>query len=246
MKIDDTPVHVGTSGYKFDDWTKNFYPSGTENERFLSYYVSQGLNFLELNFTFYTVPTREDIERILENCKGKLKFSVKLHKTFLRGKTEYAHEFKEGLKPLVEAGLVKGYLADYLVDFKASIENMDKMEELRDIFSDAPLYAQLLHRSWYREKYLEDLHSRELGVCITNKKDIPYKPVVSPGPTLYFRMFGKTDKLDYNFSPREMKTVADDIKKLSFVCRDVFVSFCNVAKANAAKNARQFMTMAGE
>lgn len=243
INYDDTPIYVGTSGYKYDDWAETFYPRRMPNEDFLKYYVSQGLNFLELTFTLYTLPDVEDVERILENSGGDLSFCVRLHKSFMRGSNVHAAEFKEGIRPLLDAGLVKAFLADFRPEFSPSIENMDMLETLRDEFPEAPLYSQFSHRSWYKEKYLEDLRARDLGVCITDKKGVPYRPVMSPGPSLYFRLFGTNDGLDYNYSLKDMKSILGDIARMSVVCKNVFVSFCNVADAKAPKNARQFLSL---
>ena len=54
---------VGTSGYSFADWVGTFYPAGTRQNEMLRLYV-QRFQTVELNFTFYRMPSAATLERI--------------------------------------------------------------------------------------------------------------------------------------------------------------------------------------
>lgn len=43
-------MHVGTSGYSYNDWVGPVYPAGTDKGEFLSLYAKR-FSFTELNFT---------------------------------------------------------------------------------------------------------------------------------------------------------------------------------------------------
>ena len=49
---------IGTSGYDYPEWKGVFYPEDLKRKDFLSYYATQ-FNALELNNTFYNMPTAE-------------------------------------------------------------------------------------------------------------------------------------------------------------------------------------------
>lgn len=49
---------IGTSGYDYPEWKGVFYPEDLKRKDFLSFYATQ-FNALELNNTFYNMPTAE-------------------------------------------------------------------------------------------------------------------------------------------------------------------------------------------
>lgn len=72
---------------------------------FLSYYATQ-FNALELNNTFYNMPTAERLLSFYERSEGKLSFSVKANRLLTHeigaDWQVAAKDFKEALKPLNE------------------------------------------------------------------------------------------------------------------------------------------------
>ena len=49
-------VWIGTSGYSYPDWVGEFYPTGLPSGKMLGWY-SRFFPLVEINFTFYRVPT---------------------------------------------------------------------------------------------------------------------------------------------------------------------------------------------
>ena len=50
-------IHLGTSGYSYDDWVGHFYPEGTGKRDFLSYYAEH-FGCVEVNYTYYACRPR--------------------------------------------------------------------------------------------------------------------------------------------------------------------------------------------
>ena len=83
MKVDKMPnLLIGTSGYDYPEWKGVFYPEDLKRKDFLSYYATQ-FNSLELNNTFYNMPTAERLMSFYERSEGKLSFSVKANRLLL-------------------------------------------------------------------------------------------------------------------------------------------------------------------
>lgn len=61
---------IGTSGYDYPEWKGVFYPDDLPRKQFLSYYASQ-FNALELNNTFYSMPTAERLQSLYQRTEGK-------------------------------------------------------------------------------------------------------------------------------------------------------------------------------
>lgn len=74
--------NVGTSGYDYPEWKGVFYPKDLKRKDFLIFYTTQ-FNALELNNTFYNMPTAERMLSFYERSEGKLSFSVKANRLLL-------------------------------------------------------------------------------------------------------------------------------------------------------------------
>ena len=51
-------IHVGTSGYNYPEWKGSFYPADLPAAKMLPYYAER-FSTVEINYTFYRMPTRE-------------------------------------------------------------------------------------------------------------------------------------------------------------------------------------------
>src|SRR5436305_2106937 len=73
-------IWIGTSGYSYSSWVGDFYPAGTKSNKMLAYY-GRHFPLVELNFTFYRVPTPEMLRRHAEQTPPGFRFLVKLPQT---------------------------------------------------------------------------------------------------------------------------------------------------------------------
>jgi uncharacterized protein YecE (DUF72 family) len=55
-------IHVGTSGWQYDDWTPGFYPKDLPRRAWLGWFADR-FSSVEVNNTFYRLPERETFER---------------------------------------------------------------------------------------------------------------------------------------------------------------------------------------
>ncbi len=73
-------VLVGTSGYGYVEWVGPVYPAGTKKEEFLARYASM-FPTVELNFSYYKMPTAEQLTRLMEQAGPAMEFSIKANET---------------------------------------------------------------------------------------------------------------------------------------------------------------------
>ncbi|HXX65857.1 MAG TPA: DUF72 domain-containing protein [Polyangiaceae bacterium] len=69
-------VLVGTSGYSYKEWKGLFYPKDLPAERFLQFYAAH-LPTVEVNNTFYRMPTAKLIENWAAEVPETFTFSIK-------------------------------------------------------------------------------------------------------------------------------------------------------------------------
>jgi uncharacterized protein YecE (DUF72 family) len=68
---------AGASGFSFASWRPGFYPAGTRSEDFLGLY-SRALSTVEVNASFYRLPSVETFERWAATVPDGFRFAVKM------------------------------------------------------------------------------------------------------------------------------------------------------------------------
>ena len=98
-------ILIGTSGYDYPEWKGVFYPPEVKRADFLAYYATQ-FNAVELNNTFYNMPTAERLFSFYERSEGRLQFSIKVNRLLTHEIDSQwqnaADDFKTALRPLLE------------------------------------------------------------------------------------------------------------------------------------------------
>ncbi|HEX6738305.1 MAG TPA: DUF72 domain-containing protein, partial [Vicinamibacteria bacterium] len=69
-------VRVGTSGYSYKPWKGPFYPEGLPDSQMLPFYAGR-FSTVELNNTFYRMPSRDVVARWAEETPPNFVFVLK-------------------------------------------------------------------------------------------------------------------------------------------------------------------------
>jgi uncharacterized protein YecE (DUF72 family) len=72
-------LYVGTSGFSYPSWKPDFYPAGTPQREFLRIYAER-LPSVELNATFYQLPSEERLRGWAEQTPPGFRFAVKMNR----------------------------------------------------------------------------------------------------------------------------------------------------------------------
>lgn len=120
MGFSSSDFLLGTSGYDYPEWRGVFYPADLKRKDFLSYYSTQ-FNALELNSTFYNMPTASRLLSFYERSQDRLSLSVKANRLLTheitRGWETSSTDFTTALSALA----AKDALCAVLLLFKISI-----------------------------------------------------------------------------------------------------------------------------
>ena len=101
-------VRVGCSGWNYDDWRGRLYPEGLAKTRWLERYAEE-FDTVEVNSTFYRLPSRDAVARWAEQTPSGFLFAAKAsryltHVRRLRDVGEGIARMNERLEPLAAAG----------------------------------------------------------------------------------------------------------------------------------------------
>ncbi len=69
-------LHLGTIGWSYNFWKGSFYPNKTASKNFLTYYATQ-FNTVEVDSTFYRIPTPQAITNWKNQTPDDFMFSLK-------------------------------------------------------------------------------------------------------------------------------------------------------------------------
>lgn len=185
-------IHIGTSGFSFDSWRGNFYPKELPAKGFLKHYASR-LSAVELNNTFYRMPTTEALQGWRDQVPDGFRFSVKApqritHMLRLRGTQETLGVLLERITALSDRlGCVLFQLPP---NFKLDIGRLDEfLTELRSRSSELPTAFEFRHPSWFEAPVIELLRRHSVALCIGDpEKDERQAPWVATANFAYVRL----------------------------------------------------------
>jgi uncharacterized protein YecE (DUF72 family) len=259
LLVNSMEVWIGTSGYAYPGWTGVFYPAGASSTRMLSYYVTQ-FPLVELNYTFYRMPTADELVKLAGRTPHGFKFIIKLHQSLSHeNKLESAAAFREAVKPLQEDGRMLGLLCQYPQRFHQTPDNRGRLEALAERFAGHDLAVEFRHHSWGGAEVREWL--RRLGVHLVSV-DAPAIPALYPSglvqstPLCYVRFHSRRasswyasdkERYDYLYTDDELRAWIDALTAKATDTKRAFVLFNNCERGQAALNARRMMALfAGE
>ena len=256
-------IKIGTSGFSFPDWKGTVYPPGLRDRDMLSYYEKElGFNVLEVNFTYYTLPSQKSFETMSQKTSDGFEFVVKSFKGMTHeirdretGKMienqEVFKKFRHGLLPLVDSGKLASVLAQFPYGFFPNRENFDYLQKFKEEMEDIPLVYEFRNQTWLRDGTFQFLEKNGLGYCIVDEPKIPKLMPYLPRTTSdigYFRFHGRNKdwfnvsakvRYDYLYSEKELKEFVPDISDISQKTVKTLVFFNNCYSGSAAKNAAQ-------
>lgn len=172
-------ILIGTSGYDYPEWKGVFYPDDLKRKDFLSYYAGV-FNALELNNTFYNMPTAGRLMSFYERSDGRLKFSIKANRMLtheIRGewKTD-SKTFIDAVSPLAQKDSLCSILFQFPQSFHYTKENRIYLSDLINEFKGFPVVIEFRHVEWIRESVLEGLESRGASLCYCDMPELKYLP----------------------------------------------------------------------
>lgn len=260
---------IGTSGYDYPEWKGIFYPKDLKRKDFLSYYASQ-FNALEINNTFYNMPTAGRLLSFWERSEGRLQFSVKANR-MLTHEVGAAWEldaalFLHAVSSLAEKSSLCAVLFQFPQSFHYTPENRLYLARLLDIFESFPIVIEFRHVEWIRESVLAGLESRHASLCYCDMPELKYLPnnatsaVPEPveGPhtpsNFYLRLHGRnadawysadnsqngSTRYTYDYSDQELSDFVPVIQNVILTGRQPIVFFNNHPNGSGAKNAVKF------
>ncbi len=248
-------VLIGTSGYSYADWVGPFYPAGTGERDYLPYYASQ-FSFVELNFSYYSMPSAPLMDRLAAKTGSEFTFAVKSHKSLTHEVTDRLDKdveaFRNGIRPLQDAGKLAAVLVQFPYSFHYTDENRVRLDRLTHGLAGLPTAVEFRNEEWVRDRVLEELKKRGAGFVNVDQPELPklIRPsahvTADPG---YVRFHGRNklnwwtgdnvSRYDYLYNDEELSGWIDRIRAMLSLVRVLLITFNNHSRGQAIVNARR-------
>lgn len=253
-------ILVGTSGFSYDDWIGPFYPPGTKKTEMLSVY-SAHFSTVEINYTFYTMPTVSTMQSLVRKSEGGVIFSVKLNQDITHKPSEVSsalfEKFLYGIEPLRSAAVLGAILAQFPWSFKNVPDNWGRLEELRNQLPGEDVVVEFRHNSWAEPEVEGRLRDLGLGFCIVDKPqmanlmpqrlwrttDIAYLRFHGRNYKQWFKSQSGSERYNYLYSEEELAEWVPRIWDLAGDVKKVYAYLNNHPIGQAIVNAKMLLDM---
>ncbi len=252
-------IRVGTSGYSFDDWVGPFYPGDIKKGKMLDYYVNH-FNTVEINSTYYRIPHPAVMANIEKKTPKDFEFMVKAPQQLTHKRKsieETVKAFKECLKPVEDAGKLKGILAQFPYSFKFTNTGLEYIKNCRELLKPHDLFVEFRHDGWVNRQMYDSLRDSKIGYVNVDEPQLPglLKPdCFNTTRTGYIRLHGRNAehwweggalRYDYDYSPEQLQEWKEKIDKLRGKTDKLFIFFNNCHLGQAIKNATDMKLLLG-
>jgi uncharacterized protein YecE (DUF72 family) len=210
MSTTSHPILIGTSGWSYPEWDGAFYPPEMDPADYLSWY-SDRFPVVEVDSTFYRVPTRRMVQGWRNHTPSGFRFALKVpqvitHKKQLDGCEKDVEEFVAAIEPMGDklscALLQLGYFnREQFPSLEAFLEILDPF--LASWPHDAvPLALETRNPRWVGPELAEVLRRHHTALTLTLQKWMPRPSEIlarldaSTGPLSYFRLVGNREAVE--------------------------------------------------
>ncbi|MEE8577660.1 MAG: DUF72 domain-containing protein [candidate division Zixibacteria bacterium] len=243
--VTNSRLKIGTSGFAYRDWLGNFYPTFCPEKDFLRFYSSQ-FGSVEIDSTFYRIPTEKTVKRWAENTPDSFVFSAKFprtvtHEGSLESRIDQANRFVDIM------GNLGPKLGPLLLQFPYSfkVEKFDMLAALIDgIPAGLRISVELRNKGWLTDSLYHLLRSYRVALCLIDHPWMPKLKTQTAG-FLYLRFLGDRKAIENDFSYERMDRLddllfwRDVIVEAKSKKTDIFAYFNNHFSGHSPTTARR-------
>ncbi|MFW6244995.1 MAG: DUF72 domain-containing protein [Fibrobacterota bacterium] len=234
---------LGTSGWTYNHWKEVFYPADVPKKRWFEYF-SRHFDTVEINASFYRIPTPKVTQGWADRSPDSFRFAVKMSRliTHVRKLRNCEHElewFFSSFEPLREK------IAIYLIQLPPSLKyDPGRLGEFLDLLPKGKFALEFRNTSWYRDEIYDLLSSRGVAFCVHDMPGLQTERIVT-GSSVYLRFHGYFDLYGGDYPDSVLENWANWIRQRHSEGVDVFGYFNNDLEGFAVKNCLRLKEMLG-
>jgi uncharacterized protein YecE (DUF72 family) len=260
-------MRIGTCGYSFPDWKGTVYPPNLRPSLYLVHYArTLGFSAVELDSSFYHMPSVPLMEALMQKMQPGFLFTVKAHRTMTHEVWKATRpaapgcpafpDVSSGLKSATELATVfQAVVLQYPPWFRDTPENRKFLLMTRGLLPRLPLSIEFRDRSWHEGNALTFLQQEHLGYVAVDEPRLrnllPLIPAVT-SDVAYLRLHGRNpnwfgasreERYDYLYSHEELEELLPMIHTMALKAPLMFVMTNNCHRGQAVRNAKDLQSM---
>jgi uncharacterized protein YecE (DUF72 family) len=233
-------VRIGCSGWSYDHWRGVLYPEHSSTGAWLSRYA-QHFDTVEVNATFYRLPTRRAVERWAQATPDGFCFAVKAsryltHLQRLRDVDDGMGRLEERIETMRSAAKLGPILwqlpASFRRDDERLVSALGALREGRHAF-------EFRHQSWFTDDVYELLRSHGAALVVADRAPGGSSPCVPTTDWWYFRFHAGRGRNGV-YTERQLEEWAERIARLE---GDAYAYFNNDWEGFAVRNAERLRAL---
>ena len=256
-------IRVGCQGWNYADWTTKaggeavFYPRGTKPNEMLALYA-EIFDTIEVDSTFYAIPTLGTIENWYRKTPENFTFSLKMPQEITHEHLLHDSSFPVVTEFCERVRLLKEKLGVALVQmpphFEASKENAVALKNfLAWLPEDIRFAIEFRHRDWLVDWTFDELRKNNVALCLTEGGWIPRGMMFEAVEKLqndfaYIRFMGERDLTIFDRIQRvedaNLQMWKTEIERLATA--NVFVYFSNFYEGFAPVSVNKLKELFGQ
>ena len=232
---------IGTSGWNYDHWKGRFYPEDLPSSRWLEYYANH-FSTVEINFSFYKWPDREQFEKWARETPDDFLFAVKASQYLTHRK-----KLKDAAEPvertITHAKGLGNKLGPILFQLPPHWKvNIPRLSEFLSLLpGDVRCAMEFRDPSWLVHEVFDLLTEHGVANCIMAAPDL-LRVMRVTAPFSYIRMHSGGAETEGKFEDMQLEWWAEQIREM-LKTADVYVYFNNDYKGFALENARRLIEL---
>lgn len=216
-----TKIIIGTAGWDYKDWIGPFYSKKLERSQYLEYF-SKFFDLVEINSTFYNIPTKDTVNNWNNRVLNDFRFTVKVWKKITHNLNDpnldsLIMSFFTKMIPLKEK--ITGFLLQFPPWFIYSEEHLRKLNFLiKMIPVEFKYIIELRDNSWFEPDIISTFIDGKK--CVLGTTYMPgLTPYYFPNQEYYYiRLIGDRKLSVFNQIQRKqtdsLKNLYENIQKM--------------------------------
>lgn len=238
-------LHIGTSGWSYEDWEGRFYPEGIEKREMLNHY-SDYFDTAEINATYYRLPFENMIKGWYRRAPEDFEFAVKGHRRITHyNKLLDVEDFLA--KQLDRIDGLGEHLGPILWQLPPRLEkDVERLSHFLELLPDTYQYAiEFRNESWMDEEVYDLMRKHDVALVWISSRQMP-AVCEATAPFIYVRFHGLDGGYKYEYSEEELKPWAGTIANQLLDNREAYIYFNNDYMARGPRNAQMLREMLEE
>jgi uncharacterized protein YecE (DUF72 family) len=186
-----TRLRIGCSGWNYRDWRGILYPRGEPQRRWLELYAEH-FDTVEVNATFYRLPSRDTVRTWSEETPEDFRFAIKAsryltHVRRLKDVADGMRRLEDRLEPMAASGRLGPILWQLPENFTRDDARLEGLLAATDRWQVRHT-IEFRHPSWFVRPVLRALGEHDVALTVGDHPERPFQSRAATAGWRYVRL----------------------------------------------------------